>query len=106
MITLRLPSLHRAFLVGMASLMVFGLGLEAKTTKRRRRVVTTASLRRPAAITPRQSMAPAGPIVRGGPWTEPTYADSTLGDFIDGDDLTIRKAAVEALGPYNGSVVV
>lgn len=40
------------------------------------------------------------------PWTEPTYADSTLGDNVDGEDLVVRKAAVDALGPYNGSVVV
>ena len=46
------------------------------------------------------------PIIRGGPWTEPTYADSTTGDNVDGEDLAIRRAAVEALGPYNGSVVV
>lgn len=39
-------------------------------------------------------------------WTAPSYADSTLGDLIDGEDLTVRKAAVEALGPFNGSVVV
>jgi penicillin-binding protein 2 len=45
-------------------------------------------------------------VVRGGPWTEPTYADSTEGDYVDGDDLEIRRAAVAALGPYNGSVVV
>ena len=64
-----------------------------------------------AAIT--KALAPAkrqpvmvAPFVRGGPWTEPTYADSTAGDFVDGEDLTIRRAAVEALGPYNGSVVV
>src|ERR1700683_1436960 len=49
---------------------------------------------------------PQGPIVRGGPWTEPTYADSTVGDKADGEDLDVRRAAVEALGPYNGSVVV
>jgi penicillin-binding protein 2 len=48
----------------------------------------------------------AAPIIAGGPWTEPTYADSTLGDSIDGEDLGIRRAAVEALGGYNGSVVV
>lgn len=47
-----------------------------------------------------------GPVVRGGPWTEPTYADSTMGDNADGEDLEVRRAAVEALGPYNGSVVV
>jgi beta-lactamase class D len=40
------------------------------------------------------------------PWDAPTYADSTWGDSIDGEDLTVRRAAVEALGPYNGSVVV
>ena len=45
-------------------------------------------------------------LVRGGPWTEPTYADSTYGDNIDGEDLDVRRAAVAALGPYNGSVVV
>src|SRR5215813_85665 len=32
--------------------------------------------------------------------------DPTLGDNVDGDDLTIRRAAVGALGGYNGSVVV
>jgi len=40
------------------------------------------------------------------PWSEPTYADSTVGDNVDGEDLAIRRAAVEALGPFNGSVVV
>jgi penicillin-binding protein 2 len=40
------------------------------------------------------------------PWDEPTYADSTVGDNVDGEDLDVRRAAVEALGPLNGSVVV
>jgi penicillin-binding protein 2 len=40
------------------------------------------------------------------PWTEPTYADSTFGDNFDGDDPVVRKAAVDALGPYNGTVIV
>lgn len=49
----------------------------------------------------------AGPsIVASGPWREPSFADSTLGDVIDGEDLVVRRAAVDALGPYNGSVVV
>lgn len=39
-------------------------------------------------------------------WTEPTFADSTSGDNVDGEDLLVRRAAVEALGPFNGSVVV
>jgi cell division protein FtsI/penicillin-binding protein 2 len=32
--------------------------------------------------------------------------DPTIGDNVDGDDLTIRRAAVAALGGYAGSVVV
>jgi cell division protein FtsI/penicillin-binding protein 2 len=32
--------------------------------------------------------------------------DPTAGDNVDGDDLAVRRAAVEALGPYNGTVVV
>jgi len=39
-------------------------------------------------------------------WVEPTYADSTIGDNVDGEDLEVRRAAVEALGPFNGAVVV
>ena len=36
----------------------------------------------------------------------PPPVDPTLGDNVDGDDLTVRRAAVEALGTQNGSVVV
>jgi membrane peptidoglycan carboxypeptidase len=39
-------------------------------------------------------------------WDEPTYKDSSSGDHTEGDDPEVRKAAVEGLGPYNGSVVV
>jgi beta-lactamase class D len=56
---------------------------------------------RPVRKTP--AVLPA--VIAGGPWTEPTYADSTAGDRVDGEDLAIRRAAVEALGSYNGSVV-
>ncbi len=40
------------------------------------------------------------------PWTEPTFGDSTAGDLVDGEDLIVRRAAVQALGPFNGTVVV
>jgi penicillin-binding protein 2 len=40
------------------------------------------------------------------PWSEPTFADSTVGDNTAGEDPIVRKAAVDALGPYNGTVVV
>jgi penicillin-binding protein 2 len=39
-------------------------------------------------------------------WDEPTYKDSTVEDKVDGEDLKVRKAAVDALGPLNGAVVV
>lgn len=40
------------------------------------------------------------------PWTEPTFADSTTGDQTAGEDPVVRKAALDALGPYNGAIVV
>ena len=59
-----------------------------------------------ATVRPAPKAAVAGPVIAGGPWTSPTYADSTDGDNVDGEDLEIRRAAVDALGRYNGSVVV
>jgi hypothetical protein len=56
-------------------------------------------------VTARSTPPPLGTI-HGGPWSEPTYAYSTNGDNFVGEDLGVRRAAVEALGPYNGSVVV
>ena len=39
-------------------------------------------------------------------YIERTYANSPAGDFTAGEDLAVRRAAVEALGKFNGSVVV
>ncbi len=39
-------------------------------------------------------------------WKSPNYADSLEGDNVDGEDLLVRRAAVDALGPLNGSIVV
>jgi penicillin-binding protein 2 len=41
-----------------------------------------------------------------GPWRVPTYADSTEGDRTEGEDPTVRRAALDALGKLNGTVVV
>lgn len=41
-----------------------------------------------------------------GHWRVPNYADSTLGDRVEGDDPIARQAAIDALGKLNGSVVV
>ncbi|MGC9945536.1 MAG: penicillin-binding transpeptidase domain-containing protein [Bryobacteraceae bacterium] len=40
------------------------------------------------------------------PSPRPPIFDPTAGDNVDGDDLAVRRAAVDALGPYNGTVVV
>jgi cell division protein FtsI/penicillin-binding protein 2 len=72
-------------------------------------IVRPAIATQSVTVRPAVARAPAHPaappIVAGGPWTEPTFADSTEGDNVDGEDLVIRRAAVEALGAYNGSVV-
>jgi cell division protein FtsI/penicillin-binding protein 2 len=69
---------------------------------------------RPVAVsvpakTSAPAKAPARPLrVRrsASPWDVPTYADSTVGDVLDGEDLQVRRAAVDALGRFNGAVVV
>src|SRR3954447_19376701 len=61
-----------------------------------------------ATIHPQKKAAPAASkkkavVVRR---RVPPPVDQTIGDFVDGDDLTIRRAAVSALTGYAGSVVV
>jgi len=81
-------------------------GATSKTKKKKVRA-TAASYRAP-------HHSPIGHLARlvkrtrykYSPWTTPTFADSTVGDMVDGEDLTVRRAAVQALGPFNGSVVV
>lgn len=85
----------------LAWILVFCLGVgvcsgTVRTRKKRRSVHSAAVAIRPPVLG----------VIQGGPWTEPTFADSTDGDNIDGEDLAVRRAAVEALGRYNGSVVV
>ena len=44
---------------------------------------------------------------RAGAWyTERPYADSTAGDWSEGEDPRVRSAAVDALGKLNGAIVV
>jgi penicillin-binding protein 2 len=81
------------------SVLAFSLScsLTSGATPKRRRPSAHSSAPRVASLLPG--------IVRGGPWTEPTYADSTDGDSVAGEELGIRRIAVQALGRYNGSVV-
>jgi len=102
----RKPS--RAALHGrLPARLIVKLAVAAVRVSVRPAVASAAS--RPAAVRtpsrPTVAAPVAAPVVAGGPWTEPTFADSTVGDNVDGEDLVIRRAAVEALGGYNGSVV-
>ncbi len=78
------------------------------THKKRRRIVRATTAVAKAVAYPARPIT--GAIARkrkaNSPWATPTFADSTQGDSVDGEDLMVRRAAVAALGPYNGSVVV
>lgn len=74
-----LPAL---LLVGLVQNAVIAQTAKAKTTSRRHRAAS-------------KKRTPKSPVV-----------DPTNGDYVDGDDLVIRRAAVEALGTQNGSIVV
>ncbi|HTL53732.1 MAG TPA: hypothetical protein VL860_14250, partial [Planctomycetota bacterium] len=82
-----------ALLLGAASL--FALSPQKKKRK--------PVLKGIALSIPRSATAKRKPILRG-PWRVPTYADSTEGDRIDGEDLTERRAAVSALAGLNGTI--
>ena len=102
--------MHRYLFSALILLLVGTASAAGHPVRRAHHPVVKPAVRvaaRPAKAVRVQALtAVNAPVIRGGPWTEPTYADSTAGDFIDGDDLDVRRAAVEALGPYNGSVVV
>jgi penicillin-binding protein 2 len=106
-----LPWILQTLMFFVLIALAFSTDLAATTTKAKKKrshvvrtSVSTATAVRPALA--RSTAASTLGVVRGGPWTQPTYADSTNGDNIDGEDLDIRREAVAALGPYNGSVVV
>jgi penicillin-binding protein 2 len=67
---------------------------------------TVVATHSPKTVAGPRPVPVVAPIIAGGPWTSPTFADSTEGDNIDGEDMDIRRAAVDSLGQYNGSVVV
>jgi penicillin-binding protein 2 len=77
-----------------------------KTTRRattvKRRVAAPATRR--TATRARSSRSRRG--ASGGYWKVSSFADSTIGDVVDGEDLTVRKAAVDAMNGLNGTVVV
>jgi len=98
-------SLRIAIVTVVLSLLVGNLSALTSTKKKKKHAHTTSQAA--AAVTrvsTTRQLRHRKP--RYSPWTEPTYADSTAGDNVDGEDLAVRRAAVQALGPFNGSVVV
>ncbi len=57
-------------------------------------------------VTTVQPLKKTKAVTLRGPWRVPTYANSTDGDRFDGDDFMVRRAAIDALGKLNGTVVV
>jgi cell division protein FtsI/penicillin-binding protein 2 len=104
----------RCLVLFLLSSLCFGVTTHRKPVRRRAiahpAAMVKAAVKAPqaldlsAAAAARVSLERAS--VEGGPWTQPTFADSTDGDNVDGEDLVVRRAAVEAIGDYNGSVVV
>jgi penicillin-binding protein 2 len=106
---LLMPTRKLLFLLGLILLFSLVLGGAAPARKPAaksapKKTASTASAS-PAKKKPASSKRrPRRPS--NGPWSEPSFADSTQGDLIDGEDLMVRRAAVEALGKLNGTVVV
>jgi penicillin-binding protein 2 len=105
--------LQRLLTVFLAFSLLTSSAFGTTTRKRRHRIVrptTTAQKVHRVAYTTRTTRpSPKAAFKKRNftsPWATPTFADSTQGDLVDGEDLMVRRAAVQALGPFNGSVVV
>jgi penicillin-binding protein 2 len=92
----------RALILLFSLAWAFNLSAATSTKKKKPSRAVKALVAKPATL---HAVSKKKKILSG-PWRVPTYADSTEGDFIDGEDLTVRRAAVQALGPLNGTVVV
>src|SRR5271155_346633 len=107
----RLPVIFVAFALLAGS--AFGITTGTNTHKKHRRIVraTTAAAKAVKKVTYTDSTRVVATHLTGtakkrkvaSPWATPTFADSTQGDSVDGEDLLVRRAAVQALGPLNGS---
>ena len=86
-------SVRRVLILTLATVVVVAVPLESATPKK------------PATSKPVVKRRLVARILTG-PWRVPTYADSTLGDRYEGEDIVVRHAAIDALAGMNGSVVV
>jgi len=99
-----------SLLVLLCLLAPFTLAVESTNTKKKKRKTTAAAARakpKPKATVARASLPSATPRPTAKARLRPLpHFDPTQGDNVDGDDLEVRRAAVEALGPFDGTVVV
>ena len=89
--------------------LVFCSLLPAVTSNKKKKTPAkrAAHLALAVATTPAKAVRVAAvKTVSRSPWRVPNYADSTLGDQVEGEDPAARRAAVDALGKLNGAVVV
>lgn len=114
-----LKTIVRFLVIAFCSLMLTGAAEAAETKKKARRrtpprasaavakkaIPASAVKRKKKSTRSKTAVAKRRRPVRSF-WTEPSYADATIGDEVEGEDPIIRRAAVKALGPYNGTVVV
>jgi len=101
---------------GLATGAAFAVTTPVKHHKKKKKVSAAAAVAVSVAAPPAVTAAVAKPLLAASAkprkkgwvqtWDEPTYKDSISNDKVDGEDLTVRKAAVDALGPLNGAVVV
>jgi penicillin-binding protein 2 len=108
-----LPNSQRVLIPSLIVLIVFSSLLSAATPARKKRtkaaparhtVVTNLALAVPAGKV--QAPAKTQSVKSSGSWRVPNFADSAAGDFAEGDDPVARRAALDALGKLNGSVVI
>lgn len=88
-------------------------------SKSSKTAAATTSSKRTAAAKPK-ALTSRTPLVAGSakrrtstargrrydPWREPNFTSPTDGDDASGEDPVVRQAAVDALGNFNGSIVV
>jgi penicillin-binding protein 2 len=77
-----------------------------RSAKKRKTHQSAKPSAKPQPVISKASFARTKPVGHLRPRPVVGNYNPTEGDNVDGDDLTVRRAAVEALGPYDGTVVV
>ncbi|HXM44359.1 MAG TPA: penicillin-binding transpeptidase domain-containing protein [Bryobacteraceae bacterium] len=98
--------MHRGLILLVLLCLLPPYSFAARSTKKRKPQPSSKAKPKPVGQRHALPSAAASPA-RSKPRPLPaSHFDPTAGDNVDGDDLEVRRAAVDALGPYNGAVVV